>query len=142
GSKRNLRESLRIVELEDVEDEMAGARLGVFADAGRALVGRPGDAVAVDDVLGELARVTAPEVLVQAPPRADMGREDDGSLGMRRQLLDAAGEALGRDPDRDPAVAERRRPQDGRLRAAPDPDRRRAVRLDRDPVEREVPAGE
>ena len=50
----------------EVEDDVLGARVDVLADARGALVRRAGDAVAVDDVLGEVARVARAQVLVRA----------------------------------------------------------------------------
>src|SRR5438067_1107000 len=69
-------------------------------------------------------------------------RDDSPSWygGTRRETF---GERLRRDPDRDPAVAERRRAPDRDSRAATDPERRparlRRRRLDRDAREREEP---
>ena len=65
---------------------------------------------------------------------------------MGSNLFQPTQEALGRDPDRHPAVAEPPRPADRRRRAPADPERRPArlgrARLDRDPREREEPSGE
>ena len=92
---------------------------------------RPGDAVAVDDVLGEIARVARAQVLVAACRLSPTcAGSVTAGIDVRRAAARGPPRSARRDPDRDPAVAERRRAPDRRLRAAADPERR-AARLRR-----------
>ena len=121
---RDLPQPLDVLRLADVEDDVPGAGVDVLAQPRRALFRRARDAVAVDDVLGEVTGVALPQLLVQMALLADVCRKRHRGHDVIGELLAACGEPLGRDPERDPAVSERRRALDGRLRAAPDPERR------------------
>src|SRR5437879_2886206 len=81
----------------------------------------------------------------EASPSANGGTYRP-TLARRRQLREPQRAAVRGDPARDPAVAERRRAADRRLRAPADPERRAArlnrPRLDLDPLEREESSGE
>src|SRR5262245_62930702 len=140
----HLRQSLGVLGLAEVEYDVASTRVDVLADAVHALLGRPRHAVAVDHVLAEVARVPAAQVVVQGPLLADVRREGHGPHNAVGQLRERLPEALDRDPDRDPAVAQFGRAPDRSLRAAADPERRparsRRARSDLDPGEGEIPA--
>src|SRR5207245_34654 len=57
GCVGHLRQPVRVVELEDVEDDVAGTGGHVLAHARRTLFRGSRHAIAVDDVLAEVARV-------------------------------------------------------------------------------------
>src|SRR5262245_24692893 len=146
GSKGHLRQTLGVLGLGDVEDDVPRPRLEVLADARRALLRRAGHAVAVDDVLAEIPRVAPPQVVVEVTLVADVRGHRHGRHDVLRQLREPLLEAPWGDPDRDPAVAEHRGAPDRWRRAAADPDGRaaglRRSRLDLDVREREEAAGE
>ena len=63
---------------------MLRACVDVLADARDAMLGRPGDAVAVDDVLGEIPRVAHPQVLVERQRVANVSRQREQAVAARR----------------------------------------------------------
>src|SRR6478735_10838587 len=98
GCTRHFHQPVGVLELEDVEDEVLCACVDVLADARDALLGRPGDAVAVDDVLREIPRVPRTQVLVERERVADVRRQRDRRRHVPGQLREPGPEPLRRDP--------------------------------------------
>src|SRR5207253_4175429 len=133
----------------EVEDQVLDAGGGVLAYARRALLGRAGDAVAVDEMgldghaVAALQMRGEPLVRVLADECRAHRRAGDpvwvaaGILCVPPHPREPGSEALGRDPDRHPAVPEPPGAPERRLGAAADPQGRptrlRGCGLDRDP---------